>query len=330
MKTAEAVVNVARSWIGMNEKDGSYRKIIDIYNSQKGPFPRKLKMQYNWSWCACTVSAIAIQLGYEDIIPIEISCGEMVKKAQRMGIWVENDGFVPFPGCLVLYDWDDSGKGDNTGWPDHVGIVETVNEAAGYFVVIEGNYQDSVKRRTMSINGKFIRGFITPKYDAEVSNPANDKMEVDHGTKSVTEVAREVIAGKWGSGETRKKNLSSAGYNPSAVQAEVNKILNGSAVISTNKEQHQGQPVEKYVKSTCYAKTIDKAISGTYKTIADLYLRNDAGTNKKALCQIPANTRVQCYGYYTELNGVKWLYISVSIDGVRYTGFSSSKYLQKV
>lgn len=329
MKTAEAVVNVARSWIGLNEKDGSYKKIIDIYNSQKGQFPRNLKMQYNWSWCACTVSAIAIQLGYEDIIPIEISCGEMVKKAQKMGIWVENDGFVPYPGCPVLYDWDDSGKGDNTGWPDHVGIVEMVNEAAGYFVVIEGNYQNSVKRRTISINGKFIRGFIAPKYDAE-KDPVTETLPLKDGVRSIKEIAREVIAGKWGAGETRKNSLSSAGYDPSVVQAEVNKILNGSAVVPTNSNQHQGQPVEKYVKATCYAQEYNKTLSGTYKTTANLYMRNDAGTNKKALCQIPAWTRVQCYGYYTEVNGVKWLYINVVLDGVRYTAFSSSKYLQRV
>ena len=26
-----------------------------------------------------------------------------------------------------MYDWDDNGNGDNTGWPDHVGIVTEVN-----------------------------------------------------------------------------------------------------------------------------------------------------------------------------------------------------------
>ena len=31
--------------------------------------------------------------------------------------------------------------------------------------------------------------------------------------------------------------------------------------------------------------------------------------NKKALCKIPAGTKVKCYGYYTMANGVKWLYI---------------------
>lgn len=38
-------------------------------------------------------------------------------------------------------------------------------------------------------------------------------------------VAREVIAGKWGNGEARKRKLREAGYDPAAVQAEVNRLL---------------------------------------------------------------------------------------------------------
>ena len=44
-------------------------------------------------------------------------------------------------------------------------------------------------------------------------------------TKTVEELAREVIAGKWGNGEARKKALTEAGYDYSAVQARVNSIL---------------------------------------------------------------------------------------------------------
>lgn len=36
--------------------------------------------------------------------------------------------------------------------------------------------------------------------------------------KSVEEVAKEVIAGKWGNGDARKKALTEAGYDYSAVQ----------------------------------------------------------------------------------------------------------------
>jgi hypothetical protein len=47
------------------------------------------------------------------------------------------------------------------------------------------------------------------------------------GGKSISEIADEVIAGKWGNGDTRKYRLQQAGYDPAAVQAEVNRKLSG-------------------------------------------------------------------------------------------------------
>lgn len=43
--------------------------------------------------------------------------------------------------------------------------------------------------------------------------------------KSVDEIAREVIQGKWGNGAERKKKLTDAGYDYNAVQNQVNEIL---------------------------------------------------------------------------------------------------------
>ena len=72
-KSRQAVVDLINSWEGRKESDGSHRYIVDIYNSYTGKFPRGIKMEYNWSWCACTWSAVAIKLGYTDIMPIEIT-----------------------------------------------------------------------------------------------------------------------------------------------------------------------------------------------------------------------------------------------------------------
>lgn len=47
--------------------------------------------------------------------------------------------------------------------------------------------------------------------------------------KSLGELASEVIAGKWGNGEERKKRLIEAGYNYNSVQEKVNQILLPSA-----------------------------------------------------------------------------------------------------
>lgn len=44
------------------------------------------------------------------------------------------------------------------------------------------------------------------------------------GEKSVDEIAKEVIAGRWGVGADRKTRLTAAGYDYKAVQAAVNKL----------------------------------------------------------------------------------------------------------
>lgn len=317
----QKVVDLVESWVGLNEADGSFKKIIDIYNTlPTAHLPRRTKMLYSWEWCACTWSALAIKLGYTAVMPIEISCYYIIEAAKQMGIWVENDAYIPSPGDAVLYDWDDSGSGDNKGNADHIGTVTYVNKSAGYMVVTEGNYGQAVKKRTISLNGKYIRGYITPKYtDNAVSAPAQI------GGKSITTVAREVISGVWGNGSARTTALKKAGYDPVAVQNKVNEILNGGA----SKPTASTQTSTKSVTSTCSAKYFDKGIAGTYKTTADLYMRNDAGTNKKALVVIPKGTAVKCYGYYNKSNGTKWYYIQVTLDGVKYTGFSHSGYLKK-
>lgn len=326
----EKVVEKARSWIGKNEADGSYKEIIDVYNKNVSKTPRKLKMLYSWPWCACFWSAVAFSLGYEKIVPVEMSCAELVKISKKKGIWVEDDTYIPLPGDAILYDWSDSGKGDCVGPPDHIGIVEYVNKKSGYIVVIEGNYSNSVKRRTVSINGVHIRGFITPEYVYKKT----DLTYMEKG-KDVDTVAREVISGVWGNGEDRKNNLKQFGYDPKAVQDRVNEILNGSADKPSTSKPDQNRPTENKITASTKAKKFAKSVSGTYVTTSNVYLRNDSGSNKKALCLIPKNTKVSCYGYYnlevkSKTQNIKWLYIQVVINDVLYTGFSCGTYLRKV
>lgn len=177
-KYASEMVKLAQSWIGKKESNGTHKEIIDIYNTYR-PLPRGTKMQYDWAWCACTVSALAIKLGYTDIVPIEMSCSRMIALAKNMGIWVETDSITPTPGMFLLYDWDDNGKGENKGDPEHIGIVEKV--ANGKITVIEGNYGNAVKRRVLDVNGRYIRGYIAPKYDEE-------KKETSSTTKPASSV----------------------------------------------------------------------------------------------------------------------------------------------
>ena len=66
----------------------------------------------------------------------------------------------------------------------------------------------------------------TKGFDAFVTtNGGGTAASGDTPKKSNTEIAKEVIAGKWGNGADRKKRLEAAGYNYAAVQKIVNSML---------------------------------------------------------------------------------------------------------
>ena len=179
-KYASKVVEQAKAWLGRKESNGSFKEIIDTYNSHK-PLARGYKVKYTDEWCATFVSAVSIKLGYTDIMPTECGCPSMIDLYKSLGAWDENDARVPNPGDIIFYDWEDDGKGDNKGRPNHVGIVEKVSGST--ITIIEGNYDCSVKRRTMKVNAKYIRGYGVPKYDAEpkpAPKPVDNKISVTY------------------------------------------------------------------------------------------------------------------------------------------------------
>lgn len=164
-KYASKVIEQAQAWLGKKESDGSHKEIIDTYNSHK-PLARGYKVKYTDAWCATFVSAVAIKLGYTDIIPTECGCEKQIQLFKNIGCWIENENRVPNIGEIIYYDWADNGVGDNKGTSDHVGIVEKVEGST--ITVIEGNKNEAVARRTLTVNGKYIRGYGIPKYDKEV------------------------------------------------------------------------------------------------------------------------------------------------------------------
>ena len=80
--------------------------------------------------------------------------------------------------------------------------------------------------------------------------------------KSVEEIAKEVIAGKWGNGATRRAKLHGAGYDYAEVQKVVNAIVNGETTKVTESPY--------YPKYTGTDHRIDKVfetigVPGTYR-----------------------------------------------------------------
>lgn len=68
--------------------------------------------------------------------------------------------------------------------------------------------------------GKKLAGLVTRR------NKEKELFDTPISDKSTTEIAQEVIAGKWGNGDERKANLANAGYDYTTIQNEVNAILN--------------------------------------------------------------------------------------------------------
>jgi len=162
----EQVVKQAKSWLGCKESNGTHKQIIDVYNSHK-PLARGYKVKYTDAWCATYVSAVAIKCGLTDIIPTECSCSKMVALHQKLGQWKEADSYKPKIGDIIMYDWQDSGSGENKGQPDHVGIVVSVS--GNNIKVIEGNKNNAVAYRILEVNGKYIRGYCLPNYKSKVT-----------------------------------------------------------------------------------------------------------------------------------------------------------------
>ena len=173
----QQVVSTAQGWLGCRESDGSHRKIIDLYNSHT-PLARGYKVQYTDAWCATFVSAVAIKAGVTDIIPLECGCGRMIELFQKLGCWQENDAYIPSPGDVIFYDWQDGtnyAAADNKGAADHVGIV--VYAIGKRIQVIEGNKNDAVEYRMMDANGRYIRGYGLPNYAKKAGNPAAEAID---------------------------------------------------------------------------------------------------------------------------------------------------------
>ncbi len=174
------IIDTAAAWLGCKESNGTHKQIIDVYNSHK-PLPMGYKVKYTNAWCTTFVSAVAIKSGLDDIIPLECSCERYITLAQKAGIWVENDAFVPQAGDIILYDWNDNGAGDNKGATDHIGYVVSVS--GDTMKIIEGNMNNAVGYRNLAVNGRYIRGFVTPKYSSKATTSTQSSAPITGALK---------------------------------------------------------------------------------------------------------------------------------------------------
>lgn len=230
--SANDLISVAQKWVGFSEKNGKFKEILNTYNSHK-PLAKGYKIKTTDEWCDCFVSACAIKAGATDLIGTEVSCERHIAIFKKKGIWIEDGTIKPKPGDIILYNWDQKTQ-PNDGFADHIGIVE--QQYANTIVIIEGNMNEAVGRRTINVGWGYIRGFARPKYSSSTTTVKTNK-------KSINVIATEVIRGAWGHGAIRKTALTKAGYDYDEVQSRVNELLGGkkSSVTVIAKEVIAGK-----------------------------------------------------------------------------------------
>lgn len=285
MTTANEILNVARKYLGIKEGGSGHKHILSVYNNCK-PLPQGYKVSATDSWCATFVSFCAIEAGNANLFGRECSVPRFIPIFQAQGIWIEDGTVTPQPGDIIVYDWDTSVQ-PNNGNPDHIGFVESVS--GGVITAIEGNKNDAVQRRSISVGAGNIRGFARPKYSGSGSTSGNTSSP----SKSITEIAQEVLNGKYGNDPERSISLTKLGYKPAEVQAEVNRLAKGS--------NHVKPPVSQAVSGAIA--DIQRWLNSNYSTRLNVDNTNGQAT-KRALAK----------AIQTEIN--RQFGGGISIDGI--------------
>lgn len=243
---ASKVIAVAVAEIGYKEKksnsnldDKTANAGGNNYTKYARDFDQKYPQWYNgkkngFAWCDmfvdwCFLTAFGYAAALKLLCQPEKSAGAGCTYSAD---YYHNKGQFytsnPKPGDQIFF-------GTSISNCTHTGIVEKVVGSTVY--TIEGNTSDCVARRSYALGSSKIVGYGRPKYDAETGGstpaPAPTPSQPSTGGKTVDELAKEVINGKWGNGADRKARLTAAGYDYSAVQSRVNAILSGKPPSKT-------------------------------------------------------------------------------------------------
>lgn len=152
-------------YLGITEGGMEHNEIVKAYNTLAGRpegLPRGVKAALEYDWCAITVAGIAHAMGLTEAYPMEMSCSKIIEIAKSMGIWIEDDGYIPVPGDWCIFAWKGEEGKENTLAPNHIGAVYFSDGEV--FLSVEGNKGDTVGTRALQVGDRRIRGFVHPDF----------------------------------------------------------------------------------------------------------------------------------------------------------------------
>jgi N-acetylmuramoyl-L-alanine amidase len=163
--------------------------------------------------------------------------GGIVAFCHKKGTPAEDYRDAIYDACIAA-----GGLKGNRANPKQAKAYEILRKFKGAGVLMEYGFMDSKTDAPVILTDAYAKkmGYATIEAIAKIhgwkkkakqpTKPEPEKTEEKKPTttkKTVDQIAKEVIQGKWGNGATRKKKLQAAGYDYTAVQKKVNEILKG-------------------------------------------------------------------------------------------------------
>ena len=200
------IIETAKKYLGIRD----HSILVDYYNAycyQLVDSNRRYRMKYTDDWCMMFCSVIADIVGYsKDNFPYEVSVYYAVQKARELGLYSTDQTTLRL-GDMVIYDW-----GYRGGY-NHVGFITEITDS--HLKVIEGNYSNTVKIRTVKRSSKALQGFI-------LLDRLDPESEIKADTVDYDKLVSDVLKGYYGNGDERIKKL---GKHYSEVQRRINELL---------------------------------------------------------------------------------------------------------
>lgn len=222
----ERFIELAKSQLGYKEESGNKTKYALYFDKDAWQWFNTKKQ--GAEWCAIFICWLFCQLIGPDAARTFLGCpapkDNCAAGVKYLYQYMSKKGYkvdkkTGQPGDIIFLN---SNK--------HVGLIEKVEN--GKYITIEGNKSNKVAQGSYGVSSSTVYGICRPDWSAisqqpPVSAPAPAPAQPSGYTDQEIKVAKDVIKGKYGNGQTRRNNLKKAGYDYNRIQGLVNKILKG-------------------------------------------------------------------------------------------------------